>query len=149
RRYEAIVQAAIEAQKTFRGGAVTPGAGDASPDLIGRETGIIAPPGTLLELADCRDPEGSTRVVNDHEYSWFDLDCNYCTGSVGRVQRRWLAAAPPPSPNVRYTPKDRRVVLEWDNRSETTPDPSSGLFDLKAYRVWRASNFTRPVGSSG
>jgi hypothetical protein len=149
KRYEAVVQAAIEAQKTFRGGGVPPAAGDASPDLIGRETGIIAPPGTLLELADCRDPEGSTRVVNDHDYSWFDLDCNYCTGAVGRVQRSWLAAAPPPSPNVHYTPKDRRVVLEWDNRSETTPDPSTGLFDIKAYRVWRASNFTRPVGSSG
>ncbi|MEP7028596.1 MAG: hypothetical protein ABI960_08365, partial [Candidatus Eisenbacteria bacterium] len=148
-RYAAIVRNAIETQKTFRGGPVAARPDEATPDAIGRESGLIAAPGTSYELADCRDPEGSTRVVNDNGYTWFDLDCNYCTGSVGLGRRSWLAAAPPPNPHTRFTPGDQQVTLEWDNRSEYTPDPSSGLLDFKAYRLWKASNFTRPVGTSG
>jgi hypothetical protein len=148
-RYAAIVQNAIEAQKTFRGGPVPPRADEATPDEIGRETGLIAAPGTSFELADCRDPDGSARTVYDDQLVWFDLDCNYCTGTVGMAQRRWLAAAPPPSPRTRYTTGNHQVTLEWDNRSEFTPDPSSGLLDFNAYRIWKASNFTRPVGTSG
>jgi hypothetical protein len=110
---------------------------------------VIAPPGTSLELADCRDPDGSTRRVDDRNISWFDFDCNYCTGVPGTVARHWLAAAPPPSPALRLTPGSRKVTVEWDNRSETVPDPSSGLLDVKAYRIWKASNFTRPVGATG
>jgi hypothetical protein len=148
-RYAAIIRNAIETQKTFRGGPVPPRSDEATPDEIGRETGLKAPPGESYELADCRDPEGSTRTVHDDGYTWFDLDCNYCTGTRGFGQRRWLAAAPPPNPHVRLTPGDQQVTIEWDNLSEATPDPSSGLLDFHAYRIWKASNFTRPVGTSG
>ena len=148
-RYTAIVKNAIETQKTYRGAPVVPASGTPTPDMIGRETGLTAPPGTEYELADCRDPEGSTRTVHDDGVTWFDLDCNYCTGSIGMVQRRWVAAAPPPAPQTRYTAGNREVVLEWDNRSEYTPDPSSNLLDFKSYRIWKASNFTRPVGAAG
>jgi hypothetical protein len=87
--------------------------------------------------------------VTDRDYTWFDLDCNYCTGVPGMLLKNWLAAAPPPSPGLKLTPGDRKVTIAWDNLSEITPDPSSGLLDFYAYRVWKASNFTRPVGSSG
>jgi hypothetical protein len=149
-RYAAIIHNAIETQKTFRGGPVQPGSGEATPDMIGRETALTAPPGQDYALADCREPEGSKgREVRDDGITWFDLDCNYCTGVPGLAQRRWLAAAPPPSPQARFTPGNQEVLIEWDNRSEYTPDPASGLLDVKAYRLWKASNFTRPVGTSG
>ncbi|MGH7726078.1 MAG: hypothetical protein ACREOU_11690 [Candidatus Eiseniibacteriota bacterium] len=148
-RYAAIIDNAIEVQKTFSGGYVPPAVGEETPDARGREAGLIAAPGTIEERSDCRDPEGSTRTVTDDEITWFDLDCNFCTGVPGRALRRWLAASPPPNPTLRLTAADRRIILEWDNKSETIPDPSSGLFDFKAYRIWKASNYTRPVGSAG
>jgi hypothetical protein len=148
-RYANLVRAAIEAQKTFRGGPTRTTRDEPTPDQRGRETAVTAPPGQILELSDCRDPEGTTRTVDDTGPTWFDTDCNWCTGLPGFVDRHWIAAAPPPSPAIRLTPGPRRVTIEWDNRSETVPDPSSRLLDVKAYRIWKASNFTRPVGSSG
>ena len=148
-RYQNLVRAAIEAQKTFRGGPVRITSAEPTPDQRGRETPITAPPGQTLEIADCRDPEGSTRIVDDQQPSWFDLDCDWCTGIPGYLTRHWVAAAPPPGPEMQLTPGPRRVTVEWDNRSETIADPSSGMLDVKAYRIWKASNFTRPVGSSG
>jgi hypothetical protein len=148
-RYRMIYQNAIETQKTYRGGYVPPRVGEPTPDAPGRETALIASPGTTYETADCRDPEGSTRIVNDHDPTWFDLDCNFCTGVTGMAHRNWLAAAPPPGPLARYSPGNHEVTIEWDNRSETVPDPSSHVLDFKAYRIWKASNYTRPVGTSG
>ena len=134
-RYANVVRAAIEAQRTFRGAPVRVSGAEPTPDQRGRETAITAPPGQTLELADCRDPEGSTRIVDDQQPSWFDVDCNFCTGVPGHLDRRWIAAAPPPNPRLRLTPGPRRVTIEWDNRSEAVPDPSSGLLDVKAYRL--------------
>jgi hypothetical protein len=150
-RYKAMIANALEAQKTFRGKYITPPDGTPTPDQRGRETGLIAPPGEQYNFADCRDNEGGEpREVDDDEIpTWFDLDCDYCTGVQGKLLKNWLAAAPPPNPDLKLTPGDRKVTLEWDNLSEVTPDPSSGLIDFKAYRIWKASNFTRPVGSSG
>jgi hypothetical protein len=150
-RYSAMIANALEAQKTFRGKYIIPPDGTPTPDARGRETGLIAPPGEQYNFADCRDNEGGEpREVDDDETpTWFDLDCDYCTGVQGYLLKNWLAAAPPPNPDLRLTPGDRKVTLEWDNLSEITPDPSSGLIDFKAYRIWKASNFTRPVGSSG
>jgi hypothetical protein len=148
-RYKQIVKNAIETQKTYRGGPVGPRSDEATPDATGRETALIAAPGQEYEMADCRDPEGTTRTVTDDAFTWFDLDCNYCTGIVGLAQRHWLAAAPPPAPRMRTTPANQEITIEWDNRSEWTPDPASGQLDFKAYRIWKASNFTRPVGTSG
>jgi hypothetical protein len=148
-RYGAIIANAIEAQKTFRGKFIPTPTGE-TPDQRGRETGVIAPVGTTLELADCRDEElGSTRTVTANQTVWFDFDCNFCTGVPGAVLRKWLAAAPPPNPGLRLTSRDRSVVIEWDNLSEVTPDPSTSELDYLKYRVWKASNFTRPIGSTG
>jgi len=149
-RYAAIIGNAIAAQKTYRGQYVNPQANAPRSDAPGRETALIAPPGQQYDLADCRDAEsGQARTVKDDDYTWFDLDCDFCTGVEGTVLRHWLASAPPPNPALRLTPGDRSVTLEWDNLSEVTPDPASGFLDFKGYRIWKASNFTRPVGSSG
>ena len=149
-RYSAMITDAQQAQETFRGKYLPPAAGVPTPDARGRETGILAPAGTQFEEADCHDAEaGVTRTVNDHDYTWFDLDCNYCTGVPGLLLKNWLAAAPPPNPDVKLTPGNKQVTIAWDNLSEITPDPSSGLLDFYAYRLWKASNYTRPVGASG
>jgi len=149
-RYQAMFDNAIEAQKTFRGKYVAPPQGVPTPDLRGRETGLIAPPGADFEASDCRDEEnGASRQVTSDAYTWFDFDCNFCTGVEGLILKPWLAAAPPPNPDLRLTPDDRKITIEWDNLSEITPDPSSGFLDFNTYRIWKASNYTRPVGSSG
>lgn len=148
-RYAAMINNAIEAQKTFRGKYLATPVGE-TPDQRGRETGLRAAPGTQFETADCRDEElGTTRLVTANQTVWFDFDCNYCTGVPGALARQWLAAAPPPNPGMRLTAQDRKVVIEWDNLSEVTPDPSSVEYDFSKYRIWKASNFTRPVGASG
>src|SRR6185436_17187618 len=90
--------------------------GIAASDSIGRETALRANPGQSFEFADCRDLAiEQTRTVNDDDLTWFDLDCNYCTGVKGKQLRHWLAAAPPPNPALRLTAGDHKVVLEWDN----------------------------------
>ena len=94
---------AIEAQKTFRGGtAAGRRSGEPTPDARGRETGLIAPAGhDARRCADCRDEEGGQRARSTTTAAtWFDFDCNFCTGVPGTLQRRWLAAAPPPNPDA-------------------------------------------------
>jgi len=149
-----------------------------TPDFHGAETRVIAPKGFILSSSDCRD-EGSQRQINEFQYTWFDYDCDYCTGvwvfgagspgrngvsGSGKMLRRWNTAAPPPNPNLNVqsgynfgdnpdrlvTPSgDNVLALAWDNLPEVTVDPEKGHFDFRSYRVWKAANWTRPVGSSG
>ena len=138
-------------------------------DFPGRETAIKAPPGQTLQMPpDCRrtDPV----FVNDRQYSWFDFDCDYCTGAYSSVLNRglfhhvWLAESPPPSPGTnlgvtynysdnpdrRFPPAgDGQVTIAWDNTSENVPDPKTAWFDFRGYKIWKVSDWTRPVGSTG
>ena len=139
-------------------------------DFPGRETPVKAPPGELLQLEGCEVHDPAPRFVDDKQYQWFDFDCDYCTGayssSLGRglFHHTWLAESPPPSPNTNMSVNynfsdnpDRRfppsgngqITLAWDNLSEYTPDPKTGQFDFRGYKIWKVSNWTRPVGSSG
>ena len=136
----------------------------------GRETGLIAAKGTgsFEATPDCRD--FAPRTVTENAYDWFDYDCDYCTGaydgrqSKGMWHYTWNVGAPPPNPdnntqatyNYHANPNrvvvpagDAKVTLAWDNNSETTADPKTGVFDFRGYRVWKAANWTRPVGSAG
>ncbi len=134
----------------------------------GRETKLKVPRGggTIFKK-DCRDQV--ERPVGENQYEWFDFDCDYCTGAFskskgGLFHRSWLAEAPPPSPatnlatTYNYTDNpDRRfiaagnnvVTLAWDNLSEVTPDPKSGQFDFRGYKIWKVANWQRPVGAGG
>src|SRR5262249_27844817 len=132
-----------------------------------RETGIKAPPGQVLSNLDCHDLV--SRPINDRQYTWFDFDCNYCSGAYsnafgGLFHHTWLAESPPPNPGTnlsvnynfsqnpdrRFPPSgDGQVTIAWDNLSETTPDPKTGAFDFRGYKIWKVSNWTRPVGSAG
>ena len=132
-----------------------------TPDGAGRETRLRAPTGFILEDSDCREV---SRRITEFGYTWFDFDCDYCTGVAGKFLRRWNTAAPPPNPTLNVAANynfaanpDRRVAaagdgeitLAWDNLSEVTVDPEKGHFDLRSYRVWKVANWLRPVGSSG
>jgi hypothetical protein len=162
---------AITAQIAFEG-VWEQREGFAVTDYHGRETGLKLPHGAPpIQLHDCRDDEvDRQRVVNDLGYTWFDFDCDYCTGvydwsrKIGLFHHTWNAEAPPPNPNTNLSTKynytantdrvvvpagDRQINLAWDNLSETTPDPKSTWFDCRGYRIWKVSNWTRPVGSPG
>ena len=141
-------------------------------DFHGRETPLIQPKGAPPTFAaDCRDEEeGRQRQVTDLGYTWFDMDCDYCTGvfdfskGIGLFHHTWNAEAPPPSPNTNVSVKynytdnpdrkmapagDNQITLAWDNLSETTPDPKTSWFDARGYRLWKVANWQRPVGSPG
>jgi hypothetical protein len=150
-RYRACIDNAIQAEKTYRGayeqrqGLDVPG-----PEDFGKETCIRKVPGGPIEFADCHDDSlQATRPLLEQDCTWFDLDCNYCTGVPGYLLKRWTASAPPPSPQMTAVAGDRQVELRWSNRSEYTPDPAKGVFDIAGYKVWKASNWSRPVGSTG
>jgi hypothetical protein len=143
------------------------------PNGHGRETALIAAPGTGSFEAepDCRDT--GNRTVTERTYEWFDYDCDYCTGAYdsngsphqGTFHATWNVGAPPPNPNANVAanynysdnPDKNRVVaagdgqitLAWDNLSEVTADPKTAQFDFRGYKVWKAANWTRPVGAAG
>ena len=143
-------------------------------DYHGRETKLQVPRGVFMTQHDCRDDAGGGQarvVAQAPDYTWFDFDCNYCTGvwtsqngGQGFFHKVWNASAPPPSPNLNVSTKynytanpgrqvvpggNHEITLAWDNLSETTPDPKTREFDFYAYKIWRAANWTRPVGSAG
>ncbi len=141
----------------------------------GRETRLKPAAGEgEIRAIDCRSEQ--SRGATYLKPEWFDFDCDYCTGAynsrkpsvndpngMGMFHRTWNADAPPPNPNLnvaaaynysdnpaRILPAgDNQVTLAWDNVSEITPDPKSNWMDLRGYRIWKAANWLRPVGSAG
>ena len=151
-RYQRCIENAIEAVKTYRGAYESrqdipvPG-----PTDFGREACFlkVAHRPHRARRLPRRLGQRHARCCKERECTWFDLDCNYCTGVPGLVLKRWTASAPPPNPQVDLAAEDRQVRLQWDNRSEYTPDPAKGTFDFVGYKIWKAANWTRPVGSTG
>lgn len=136
----------------------------------GRETALIAARGTgSFEAApDCHDL--SSRQVTELRYDWFDYDCDYCTGAYsskapghGMFHRTWNTDAPPPSPNTNLSTAynftdnpdrsvspagDGQITVAWDNLSEVSPNPRTGVFGFRGYKLWKVAGWTRPVGSA-
>ncbi len=89
--------------QTLHDGEYSTSFGQPVPDFHGRETPLIAPlGGPPLFAADCRDLEmGVVRQVTDQGYTWFDFDCDYCTGvwdypsTSGRFLRHWNSETVP------------------------------------------------------
>jgi hypothetical protein len=149
-------------------------AGRPNTSFYGRETALKAPPGQVYRLIDCVDNSvsKSDQLVTDSTYTFFNFDDDYCTGpwsptqngGRGYFRNRWKLSAPPPSPDLnvsagynytanpdrRFVPaRDTLVVLAWDNLSEHTPDPGTGQFDFRGYKIWKAAGWKRPRGSAG
>jgi len=139
-------------------------------DFHGRETPLRAPPGQQFTAVEACGDQGRTVLVNDQQYYWFDFDCDYCTGiwspiKGGYFHKTWNTSSPPPSPVVnasvlynftdnperQYVPAgDNQIVVAWDNLSEVSPDPAPpNQFDFRGYKVWKVSDWSRPVGSPG
>ena len=94
-------------------------------DFHGRETPLRAPSGQVLAIQGCPDRDPSPRFVNDQQYSWFDFDCDYCTGvwdaasQQGLAHQTWTSNSPTLS--VPPTPSARAIALA------VTPNPAPGL----------------------
>jgi hypothetical protein len=137
----------------------------------GRETPVHPSAGEgAITAEDCRGL-GPRTVTYADATDWFDFDCDYCTGAydsgrqpgLGMFHHTWNAESPPPNPNLNVASQynysdnqnrvvaagDNRVTVAWDNLSEVTPDPKSNRLDFRGYRVWKAANWLRPVGSAG
>ena len=164
---------AYDAQVAFEGLWEDKREGIPATTCAGCETSIEVPlTGTtqFVPPPPC-NPDGGTVSIAPGQIGWFDFDCDYCTGiydySVhqGMFHKTWNAAAPPPNPrsnvavgynysdnpNRKFAPaEDGAIQLAWDNLSETSPDPSDKQeFDFRGYKIWKVSDWTRPVGSPG
>ncbi len=73
-----------------------------------------------------------------------------CTGMFGREEKiPWVTSRVlPPPPWMRLVPRDLAMELYWDNRSEVDPVYEQGTTGFESYRIWRADNWDRPVGTS-
>ena len=171
-KYPALANA-FTAQIAYEGVYETPRAGfeDQVPNCSGCETALKLPKGStpVFVTESCPDREAISKLVTDNAYTWFDLDCDHCTGVMdpvtgqGYFLRHWNAESPPPSPNINISSTynysdhpgrvvaagDNKINIAWDNVSENTPDPKSGKFDFRSYRLWKVSGWKRPVGASG
>ena len=171
-------QVAFEGINEYRKGYLeTKPVSQGGRDFHGRETPVRLPPGSEPQVIIDRCfplPRGEV-LVTDREYSWFDFDCDLCTGvwaydqfpyphATGLFHKTWNAATPPPNPATNVSTQynftdnpDRRVVasedkavrLAWDNVSEWTADPQTLWLDFRGFDFWKAADWTRPVGSAG
>jgi len=73
-----------------------------------------------------------------------------CTGFLGREEKiPWVnSRILPPPPWMRLVPRNYAMELYWDNRSEVDPVYEQGVTGFESYRIWRADNWDRPVGTS-
>jgi hypothetical protein len=52
-------------------------------------------------------------------------------------------------PAVQLRPTDNGVIIRWNNAAELVPDPFSKRYDFAGYKIWKAEQWDRPVGSTG
>ena len=72
-----------------------------------------------------------------------------CTGVDGlETQIHWLVGMAPPPPGLRLWATDSRVHVYWDDSSEYAKDIRLQEVDFESYRIWRADNWDRPIGTS-
>jgi hypothetical protein len=141
--------------------------GDMFSGVDGRETPVHGP-ATNVFIDTCRAgfeapidvPRGETVWINNDcaKEELFRLMCNYDdgdsllyrTGVGGREFKiSWIIGSAPPPPSVRIDDHSSDgLVIYWDNYSETVPDVKVQKIDFEGYRVWRADNWKRPLGSS-
>jgi hypothetical protein len=86
---------------------------------------------------------------------WINADCQmedqtgFPTGVEGNeCLIHWLVSSAPPPPHMRLVAREHQVDILWDNMSETTPDLRLNVRDFESYRIWRADNWTRPLGTN-
>jgi hypothetical protein len=165
---DGMLQTAANATLLFRGCWVDHD-GDPLTGVNGLETPVTGP----LDMwrPDPCASGGSVIDVPAKEVCWSNLDCSrelweftnytgcytspfsnfgrYVTGISGKEhQVFWVAGSAPPPPKMRLVPGDGKVIIFWDNTSETVADPLSLKKDFEGYQIWRADSWHRPLGTS-
>lgn len=126
---------------------------------------------------DCYGEGGSSPIRNrdldENGCIWANRDCSFeqsrgvfawlcwgiedgyytepsgCTGVLGKEYPvRWIAEAPPLTPRMRTWDTHNSVHVFWDSRTEEEIHPEHHLPIFESYRVWRADDWDRPLGSS-
>jgi len=142
--------------------------GDLSTGIAGRETPVLGPIDIFIDT--CRTGTTGTPVFwPDKEIPiWINNDCakedifrdacnytdadsaKFMTGINGQERQVfWIVGTAPPPPSIRIDPAAKEgVAIYWDNFSETVPDVKTQVYDFEGYRVWRADNWDRPLGTS-
>lgn len=52
-------------------------------------------------------------------------------------------------PAVQLLAQDKAIIVRWNNASEIVPDPFTKRMDFAGYRIWKAEQWDRPVGTTG
>jgi hypothetical protein len=164
-----LVVNGANAQLTFEGAWFDLVGNDPVPSgYAGRETGVFGPAEEIQidtclfpEQAPLTIPRGQVVYINNDcgEEELFKIACGYQeadsakfrTGINGQeTQIFWIVGTAPPPPTMRLDPANRDgVAVYWDNFSETVPDIKvPDLFDFESYRVFRADDWDRPLGTS-
>jgi len=140
--------------------------GDKTTGVGGRETPVPGP----IEIAvdTCKEETRTPRNWQKKEPLWINNDCaredlfmaacgyteadsaKFMTGINGQeTQVFWIVGTAPPPPSMRIDAASASgVVIYWDNFSETVPDVKTQEPDFEGYRVWRADDWDRPLGTS-
>ncbi len=163
RFFEGMVDNAVQAQLTYDGVFLDCDE-DPSTGILGRETPVCGPAlqgnqyringcDSLCDFAPPADPECFVTVPADR-CEWINADCeierqtSFQTGVEGReCLIHWLVSTAPPPPRMRLVGSENRIDLQWDNFSQTTPDLRLNVLDFESYRLWRADNWERPLGT--
>ncbi len=132
-----------------------------------RETPIPGPAEAVVRDS-CREVLKIPIDWNKREPIWVNNDCaredlfqiacqysemdsaKYQTGIGGKEKQIfWIVGTAPPPPNMRLDDHHSEgVAVYWDNFSEVIPDVKTQKLDFEGYRIWRADNWGRPLGSS-
>jgi hypothetical protein len=163
---EGMLENASSAQLAFEG-AWFDLDGNHATGIGGRETRVDGPAnGIYVDSCNAANqlpisvPRGTTVFINNDcgEEEVFRIACNYQaedsskyrTGVNGQeAQVFWMLGTAPPAPALRVDAASAGgVAIYWDNFSESQPDIKTQKFDFEGYRVYRADNWARPLGSS-
>ena len=166
-RMEGMIENAASAQLTY-GGAWFNLDGLGRSGVLGRETAWKASPDPVV-IDSCKeetktpitwsDKNNDLYINNDcAREDLFMVACGYTdadsakfrTGIAGQeTQIFWIVGTAPPPPVMRIDDHAADgVAVYWDNFSETVPDVKTQEPDFEGYRVWRADNWDRPLGTS-
>ncbi len=164
---EGMISNASSAQLTYDGAWFNLD-GDRLTGIDGRETPVPGP-AEFVAIDTCRAelknpipvvPRGTTLWINNDcvRERDFQLFCGYSdddsikfrTGVDSKEEQiNWIVGTAPPPPTMRLDDHSANgLVIYWDNFSETIPDVKTQQYDFEGYRVWRADNWNRPLGSS-
>jgi hypothetical protein len=163
-----LIENAADAQLTFNGAWFNLD-GNASTGIGGRETPVYGP-ATNVVIDSCAAGGGLIVPINwnSREPLYINGDCDaerdarlacgygdadstkYMTGIAGQeTQINWIVGTAPPPPELRVDGDAiDGVVVYWDSFSESVPDVKTQVFDFEGYRVWRADDWARPLGTS-